>query len=63
MSQLPSQPQAQPSSFSPQSLSVGAAGVSIGHNMDSAILSLTHSAELAGSGSFSIDNGAQVLYT
>lgn len=58
MSQLPSQSPVQPS-FSAQSLSIGAAG-SVAPGMDNAILSLTHTPELAGSASYSIESGPQV---
>lgn len=60
MSQLPSQSPAQPPSFSAQSLSIGAAGSQVSPGVDSAILSIGHTAERTGAAPFSIDSAPQV---
>ena len=59
MSHLPLQSTTQLSSFT-HSLSAGAASP-CSNNMDNAILSLNHSTELAGSDSFPIEDGTQVV--
>lgn len=59
MSHLPLQSTTQLPSFT-HSLSTGAVS-SCSNSMDNAILSLSHSAELAGSGSFPIEDGTQVI--